>query len=161
MQKLKLQSFGHLMRRSDSLEKSLMLGKIEGRRRRRRQRMRYLDGITLVMDREVWLAAVHGVEKSRIRLSDWTELNWYGTTCVWNLEATTKYIDAEGRLMVTRKRWWGGVGWGGRGMGQKETRKEEERGRDGRREREKEGERKEGDRYSVDSRGAGKHSWEP
>ena len=70
MQKLKLQSFGHLMRRSDSLEKSLMLGKIEGRRRRRRQRMRYLDGITLVMDRDVWLAAVHGVEKSRIRLSD-------------------------------------------------------------------------------------------
>ena len=113
MLKLKLQYFGHLMRRIDSLEKTLMLGKIEGRKRRGWQRIRWLDGITdlmgmslsklrkFVMDREAWRAAIHGVTKRWTRLSNWTELNW--THYVWLIIDSVSALLPSQKMMVELK----------------------------------------------------------
>ena len=125
MLKLKLQYFGHLMRRAESLEKTLMLGKIEGRRRRERQRMRWLDGITdsmdmglgglreLVRDMEAWRAVVHGVAKSRTRPSDWTDTK-YRRGKTYLCEESQKGFPLPGGYYLRGA--WMGACWGTRNV---------------------------------------------
>ena len=122
MLKLKLQSFGYLMWRPDSFEKTLMMGKIEGGSRRGRQRMSWLDGITdsmdislsklweLVMDREAWCVAVHGVTKSRTWLSNWTELNWGPLD--WDTQWTAKWVCLKPTWGHRPLRWAWHLEWG-------------------------------------------------
>ena len=124
MLKLKLQYFGHLMQRVDSLEKTLMLGGIGGRRRRGRQRMRWLDGISdsmdvslselweLVMDREAWRASIHGVAKSRTRLSDWSDLIWPARRSNQSIlkEISPEY-SLEGLMLKLKLQYFGHLMW--------------------------------------------------
>ena len=119
MLKLKLQYFGHLMRRVDSLEKTLMLGGIGGRRRRGRQRLRWLHAITdsmdmslgklweLEMDREAWHAAIHGFTKSRTRLRDWTELNWPQLSIPFLCRWTSRLLPCPGYYKQCCDEHWG------------------------------------------------------